>query len=210
LKADIIIVDLGAGISNNTLDFFNLSSRGIVVTNPEPNATQDAYFFLKNVLYRRMRLFAKINEPIKRAFDDYIDRNGNGMFDFGGFREFLNRHQQGARKEYNNFLNEFNPRLIVNKIRSIRQNGEGTWFINLVKTFLDIEMEYLGGLRFDKRITQSSEKLFPFIYHFPNARITKGLFSILSNLNGIDLPRHEIRTFKQFRTLLKEQQKQWH
>ena len=45
LEADYIIVDLGAGITYNTLDFFNLSSNGIVICNPEPNAKYDAFYF---------------------------------------------------------------------------------------------------------------------------------------------------------------------
>jgi len=210
LQADIIIVDLGAGITNNTLDFYNLSSRGIVVSNPEPNANQDAYYFLKNALFRKMKQYSRSNDVIKSVMDEYTNQNGNGTFEFSRFQEFVNREQPAARTEYDLFLQDFHPRLIMNKLRVFTQHKEGKWFVNLVKTFLGVDMEYIGSLKYDKRIIQSSEKVYPFIYHYPKAKITKNLFSILNTLNGTDMHIHEVRTFKQFYSLLKEQQKNWH
>jgi len=209
LKADVVIVDLGAGITFNTIDFFNMSSRGIVVSNPEPNANQDAYFFLKNALYRRMMTFSKSSESISSALEDYRESNGKKTFDFQDFRKFLESEKPEAFSEFNLFLNNYRPRLIMNKIRSQKQGREGPWFISLVKLFLDIEMEYLGGIKFDKRIIQSSEKIYPFIFQFPGEKITKNLFSILDTVNNYEMHNHSVRTFKHFRTLLKQEQKSW-
>lgn len=73
LNADYIIVDLGAGSSYNTLDFFAISNEGIVVLVPEPAAIQNAYIFLKSFVYRRLlRLFSDnplISDMIREATD---------------------------------------------------------------------------------------------------------------------------------------------
>lgn len=210
LKADIIIVDLGAGITNNTLDFFNLSSRGIVVTNPEPNANQDAYFFLKSALYRRMKQVKKQNKTIDKAVMEYTGQNGNGTFDFSRFRDFLEKQLPDALGEYDHFLEEFNPRLILNKLRLFTQKKEGPWFVSLVKSFLGVEMQFIGSLKYDKRIIQSSEKVYPFLIHYPKSKVTKNLYTIIDTLNSSEMPIHEVRTYKEFLQKLKEEKNRWY
>jgi len=46
-KFDVVIVDLGAGTSFNTLDLFLAARVHLVVTTPEPTAIQNAYGFIK-------------------------------------------------------------------------------------------------------------------------------------------------------------------
>ncbi|MCL2608964.1 MAG: MinD/ParA family protein [Treponema sp.] len=45
--ADIIIIDTGAGVSSNVLDFIAAADDAIVVTTPEPTAMTDAYSIIK-------------------------------------------------------------------------------------------------------------------------------------------------------------------
>ncbi|HOJ50634.1 MAG TPA: MinD/ParA family protein [Spirochaetota bacterium] len=46
---DIIIIDSGAGLSDNVLSFITASNEVIVVTNPEPTALTDAYGLVKAI-----------------------------------------------------------------------------------------------------------------------------------------------------------------
>lgn len=209
LEADLIIVDLGAGISNNTVDFFNISTCGLVISNPEPSANQDAYFFLKNAIYRRIKLFTKVNEEFKKAFNIYIDTNGNGVFEIPKFFNFLQEYSNNVYRDFDQFLSEFQPRLIMNKLRKSKQKHDGIWFVNLVRTFLQIDVNFIGEMRYDKRIIKSSENVFPFIIRYPGSSISKNLFSILTDLNTTDMKYHSVRTFRQFKSLLKKQQKNW-
>ena len=209
LEADIIIVDLGAGISYNTIDFFNISSSGIVVSNPEPNANQDAYFFLKNALYRKMIAYLKTQESFKYALSEFIQRNAKETFNFPEFEKFLKNSSSLLHQKFENFLKNFSPHLIMNKIRTLNQDREGPYFISLVKSFLNIDMHYLGGIKFDTRIILSSEKICPFIFQFSGAKITRKLFSILSILNQHEQPNHSVNTFKEFKELIKQQKKVW-
>lgn len=45
--ADILIVDTGAGVSNNVLSFIAASDDALIVTTPEPTAITDAYGIIK-------------------------------------------------------------------------------------------------------------------------------------------------------------------
>jgi len=56
LTADFVIIDLGAGVHFNTLDFFGISDRGFVVTAPEPGAVMNAYVFIKGAFLRKLQV----------------------------------------------------------------------------------------------------------------------------------------------------------
>ncbi len=50
-EADIMLIDTGAGLSKNVMDFLKASDEVIVVTTPEPTAITDAYALMK-LLYQ--------------------------------------------------------------------------------------------------------------------------------------------------------------
>jgi flagellar biosynthesis protein FlhG len=54
MVADFVLLDLGAGTTNNTLDFFLMSPTAMLVTVPETTAILNAYSFLKSALYRAL------------------------------------------------------------------------------------------------------------------------------------------------------------
>ena len=55
LEADIVVVDVGAGVGYNALDFFDLGVRKLIVTSPQVTALHDAYAFLKSAELRLLR-----------------------------------------------------------------------------------------------------------------------------------------------------------
>jgi len=65
LEADIVIVDVGAGVGYNALDFFDLGVRKLLVTSPQVTALHDAYAFLKSAVLRLLR--HNVEEAIDEA-----------------------------------------------------------------------------------------------------------------------------------------------
>ena len=64
-NADIIIIDTGAGISNNVLQFLAAADEVYVITTPEPTAITDAYGIIKiittELLHRQINLKLLVN-----------------------------------------------------------------------------------------------------------------------------------------------------
>ena len=52
LPAEYVILDLGAGSSFSTLDFFRIAQKGLLVTTPEITSLQNLMNFLKNLAFR--------------------------------------------------------------------------------------------------------------------------------------------------------------
>ena len=46
-NADIVIVDTGAGVSDNVISFISAADDAVIVTTPEPTAITDAYSIIK-------------------------------------------------------------------------------------------------------------------------------------------------------------------
>jgi flagellar biosynthesis protein FlhG len=47
--ADVIIIDTGAGVSQNVLSFLKAADEAVIVTTPEPTAITDAYGIIKSI-----------------------------------------------------------------------------------------------------------------------------------------------------------------
>jgi len=75
LKADTIVIDVGAGVTYNALDFFDLGTCKLIVTTPQVTALHDAYAFLKSAMLRL--LHNNIESSIEEALLEPALRNSN-------------------------------------------------------------------------------------------------------------------------------------
>jgi len=78
-QTDALIIDVGAGIQENIINFSLASNNIIIVTNPDPTALTDAYSFIKVIskkLYNQ-RVYLIINmartfEEVKRIYEVFV------------------------------------------------------------------------------------------------------------------------------------------
>ena len=70
LSADYVLMDLGAGSSYNTLDFFRVSPYGLVITSIEQPAMMNMLSFLKNAVYRIMDRSLKDRHLARQLFKE--------------------------------------------------------------------------------------------------------------------------------------------
>ena len=67
-QADIILIDTGAGLGKNVLDFILAADEVILVTTPEPTAITDAYAVMK--AYSRFEKERKLKLVVNRVYDE--------------------------------------------------------------------------------------------------------------------------------------------
>ena len=186
LDADYILVDLGAGSSYNTLDFFNLSEEGIVVCTPEPHARVDAYGFIKNTVYRKLRRrFHKVDH-IKSTIEEFARLAGRKSGKVEELLDMIDARDAEAGIEARTLLHAFRPKLLLNRVRNKRQIEEAHRFMGLVKEYLSTEMNYIGYVRSDTKILDACERRRPLFIDSPKAQASKDLCNIL--MNGLQVP----------------------
>ena len=74
LSYDYILLDLGAGTSFNTIDFFMISNAGIFVTTPEPTSIENIYRLIRSVYFREIHQVLKTHD-FKALSDEAERRN---------------------------------------------------------------------------------------------------------------------------------------
>ncbi len=209
LKADFILVDLGAGTAFNTLDFFVLSNEGIIVCNPEPNAKLDAYSFLKNVVYRKLYGGFK-NDPIIREILQSVGSGENGQhFSIGTIMKQAQQRNGNSTTKIEDLLRNFHPKLIMNKVRRRSQAAEGYQIVNLAKEYLGIQLNYIGIVEYDQKVIDANERMMPFLLEYPNCAASKNIVNIIQQLGIVHNDLSDRQLKKQFSKEMKAASKDW-
>jgi flagellar biosynthesis protein FlhG len=159
LDADLILLDLGAGTSFTTIDFFLYAPNKIIVLSPQITSIQNAYGFIKSSLYRGMtqvfRKEPKCLEFIKNGQSeesdkiDSIDELKNVLWDIG--EEQFNT--------LNKYLEDFKIDVVVNMVRNSKENNVGTVIQNVADNYLGLSLEYLGNINYDPMLEKSINEM---------------------------------------------------
>jgi len=179
LDADYVLIDLGAGTSFNTLDFFSLSNEGLIVCTPEPHARVDAYGFIKNTVYRKLRRQFSKSDEVKEAIEHFARKEGRKSGRISELLLHIKEVNSVAGDEAADMLADYKPRLLLNRVRNKRQLEEGQRFISLVKEYLSTEMQYIGYVRSDTKILDACERRRPIMIDNPKAPAARDLCNVL-------------------------------
>ncbi len=178
LDADYIILDLGAGTSFNTLDFFLASDIGIVTLVPEPTSIENVYRFIKSAFYRKLKN-AESTLKVKKIIDDIMkNRIANGISTPSDLLRKIDEVEPSMGQAIRNEISDFAPKLIINMIRSQTDIEIGHAVSSVCKKYFGIETDLLGYIEYDNLVWQSIRKKNPVILEFPNSKL-------ISNFNRI-------------------------
>lgn len=72
-EADIILIDTGAGLSENVLSFVHAAKEVILITTPEPTAITDAYALIKTIFHKDS--YKNIKIVVNRVENDKEAKN---------------------------------------------------------------------------------------------------------------------------------------
>ena len=211
LDADYVLIDLGAGSSYNTLDFFTLSESGIIVSTPEPHARVDAYGFIKNSVYRKLRRHFNKNQEITDEIGAFAGKDGRKSGRVSDLIKRLAAVEAVAAMEAYDLLEAYRPKLIMNRVRNRRHIEEAYRFVNLVEDYLSIRLDYVGHVRNDDKILDACERRKPILLHAPKASSSMDLYNVLmSGLHVSDrLHRLTARQARKLSKVAKAEAKFW-
>ena len=180
INADFVILDLGAGTSNNVLDLFLAADTGIVLVNPDPLSILEGYNFVKQFLYRRIiREFRQNNGPleiIKKYATTEIFKSTTTV------ENLLTEVQDtdgevGSRLE--KILAELCPSLLLNMLVEPDDETNGLAVKVAAKDLLSIELNYLGSVRKDDTVRKSLDAMVPFISYDSKSDASRDLANII-------------------------------
>ena len=192
LPADIVIMDLGAGVHFNTLDFFGVADRGIVVTAPEPGAVMNAYGFIKGALFRKLQSIFRKHPDIGPLIESESKKTeGEGRLTLDQFAEEIKKIDLDLYPLISEVEQSFNPALVVNRVPSGQSHVLVKNLISLCGEKLGIKMDHVGNLPDSRDITDFLLKIPGFLDAKSGKLYRSAIKSIIDKLNvpGLTVPQ---------------------
>ncbi len=179
LDADVLVLDLGAGTHQSILDFFLLSSRGIVITDPSLSATLNAYLFLKNAVFRLMYAsFTKKSEAYR--YIESLRKDGSSLqrvYVPTLMRE-IEKIDAVSHKKFKDRLALFQPRLIMNMINDPKDAEKAQKIRRSCAEYLDIQLEHMGIIYRDTLQDRALSSRLPILKYKPQSIISQAIYRI--------------------------------
>ncbi len=179
--ADIVILDLGAGIQRHTLDSFTMAHLGILTVLPEPTSIENAYLFLKTSLFR---LIENVGEKIGAAATAEAikaalltpDADQAGVRRPSGYAERLRQLGQ----VYPGFISQLSVALAgrsvgicVNQVRSQKDIDVGKSMELIGERYFGYHTQYCGYLNYDEAAWKSLRNRRPLTVDFPHSALAR-------------------------------------
>jgi len=181
--ADYLVLDLGAGTSANTLDFFLLSGRGIVVTTPTLTATLNAYLFLKNAVFRLMWDSFKPKTKA-RALLESLKKDGASL-QRAYIPEILGRVKEldpASRTAFDMRMSKLAPRLVLNMLEDPKDADKAQKIRRSCREYLGMDLEHLGIVYRDDLQDVALGSRIPIIRYKPQSVLSQAIYRIADKL----------------------------
>lgn len=182
LDADYILLDLGAGTTAATLDFFIAADQGILVVLPEPTSIENTYRFLKACYQRRLDSideFLEIAPIIGRSLNAKLSAQTTAPSDM--IKSIIKEHPElGASLKTE--IEKFSPNIILNQVRGQSDIDIGFAMKNVCYRYFGLNLNYAGYLDYDAAVWQSVKKRKPLLMEFPNSKLVNRFDSIVQKL----------------------------
>jgi flagellar biosynthesis protein FlhG len=183
LPADFILLDLGAGSSFNTLDFFRLSPRGLLVTTPEPTAVMGMMVFLKNFLLRAIKRemvrYHAVHGMLQALHKLPMDAQTLSIKDL--HQKIVDEDPQ-AGELVGQIYQNCRPRIIINMGENPDDSKMAFKISQTLGSILSIEADYFGFIFRDRSVLSSIRSSNPFLPCYPNSLAAENITRIANRI----------------------------
>ena len=183
LPADYILLDLGAGSSFNTLDFFRLAPHGIMVTTPEPPAVMGMLVFLKNFLLRAIERKMVRHYGVRNMLREmYKQPMESQTLSIREVHQKIMDEDPEAGEIAGQVYSYFRPRIIIN----MGENPDDARMANKISRtlgdILSIEADYFGFVYKDRAVLSSIRKREPFMLNYHDSLAAENITRIAQRI----------------------------
>lgn len=175
LEYDWILLDLGAGTSFNTLDFFLISQNGIFITTPEPTSIENVYRLVRAIYFRRIChcfdafYFKELEKEVVNQFGDESINKPNCMM------QVVARLHPEIYLQLEKTVNFFKFKLILNQLRKQDNVAIGTQICQIIEKHFGVPVEFVGNVSYDDHIHDAICQRLSFLDRYPHTRAATDL-----------------------------------
>ncbi len=179
LSARYILLDLGAGSTFNTLDFFSVSNNGIIITTFEYSAIMNVLVFLRNFLLRKMRQAAKSSRQATEVIDEVCRQSSTTeQLSAGSVIEKIEKVDAEVAEEIRTICKTYRPRFVLNmgdhpEELKVLGNLQAT-----IKDRLSLETDYIGFIFNDSHVRKSVKEKVPHLTYYGDSMASDSIRSV--------------------------------
>lgn len=190
MKADVVLLDLGAGTTFNVLDFFNLAQTRLVVMTPEPTSIQNGYGFMKSALFRFLSRQFSTHEQIQDML------LGKGPFARDGAPRtikqmilYLSEASPELSRHFSDMVRSWKLKVVLNMTSAEQTDTVFKVVRSVSQGFLSTELELVGSVVRDESVLRSVEVSRPLLLNSPEATPSRQLRAITERLLRLTQPK---------------------
>jgi flagellar biosynthesis protein FlhG len=173
VPADVILVDVGAGTSLPTLDFFLMADHHLAVATADPTSVLDLYRFIKLAAIRRVLAALVARDP---AADALADR------DFASVRDVIEAAgAAGSAERAEAALTGFRPCLVLNRMTG-RARVNTLQLRRLLRDYVGGDLLVLGEVPEDEAVVRSVRGFLPVVEAEPASPAARALGQVADSL----------------------------
>lgn len=167
LDYDRVLLDLGAGTSFNTLDFFLISQNGIFITTPEPTSIENVYRLIRSIYFRQIRYC--FNATDFKALEVEVDRQfGDGSVSKPEcMMKVIARIDPETYGQLQDELGAFRFKLIINQVRKQDNAALGLQMSRMIEKHLGLHVDFLGNVAYDDHVHDAICQQVSFLERYP-------------------------------------------
>jgi flagellar biosynthesis protein FlhG len=169
LGADIVILDLAAGMDRTTVDLFVGVDESLLVTTPEPTAIENVYAFIRASFYRRLAPLLTDSPASKLLRETLSARSDRGVRSASDLLSEIRKldPEEGDRVEM--AMAAFQPRLVLNQVRTPEDVRLGFAIASMSRRHLGVHLDYLGYINYDDHVWRSVKERRTLVLAYPQS-----------------------------------------
>jgi len=193
LPYEYILLDIGAGTSFNTIDFFMISNSGIFVTTPEPTSIENIYRLIRSVYLRKIHQVLKTYDFRILAEEAERKNSRATICNPDVLLHIMKEMDPEKGNMLEKALSTLHFKLTLNQLRKYDNPNTGNLICKIIERHLALKMYFTGNISFDDRVHNSVCRKIPFLDLYPYTQTTLDLRECYKNLLSI----HDVHPIQQ-------------
>jgi flagellar biosynthesis protein FlhG len=155
LSTPYVILDLGAGTAEHTLEFFLSADKQIVAITPEPTSIENAYRFIKAAFFlhlRNLETDADVRRLVRSAMGH---KNEFGIRSPADLIQHISKINPSVGMRVMEATAKFQINLILNQIRTRGDIELGQSVKSVCRKYFGIEVNFVGHVNHDNAVWQA-------------------------------------------------------
>ncbi|MDQ1335764.1 MAG: P-loop NTPase [Thermodesulfobacteriota bacterium] len=193
LPADFVLLDIGAGTTYNTLDFFLAADQGLFILTPEPTSIQNTVQFIKAIYLRKLKLILKQDAFTILAKEVANESNDGVVMSPLDIVDRVMKREPERAKYLEGELNKLTFRLILNQHRSHIDTHLGQKIEKVCNRHFYSQFKFLGNIAHNERVSDSIIAKKIFVLKYPYTATTTDLKSLANRIVATRIEQPAIR-----------------